>query len=175
MVTIATHAHSINLAKEYITKPLWIAFGGSSFAWVDDNNPPYPSLDINKFTDLTGLLYVDIKRLVSKHPSGSIVTKEGRYVYADSSLSTQNLINSDAFYLYLEGTLPIDSPIVNQTFRLLGLAENVRLTNPSSYSLAKGLFIASDEVIDYDLSLVSSVPAFTVNNAEEKFQFIRRF
>ena len=66
-----------------------------------------------------------------------------------------------------------NSLIVGESFRLLGVAENVVLnTNPIKQ---RGLFIDSQEVDDYDLLLVSTVSRFMVQNEEQKFQFVRRF
>lgn len=172
MSTISTHALSINLAKEYITKDVWIALGGSSITWVDNNNPPTPSLSINNFDDLTGLLYIDIKRLVSKNPTGPIKTEDSNYLYADYSLATVNLIERQAYYLYLEGTAEAGSVLDGQRITLIGIAENVVFSE--DVIRKKYSFIPANKILNYDLTLVSAIPELVISS-ERKFQFVRRF
>lgn len=173
MGSTATYASSINISRLYLQRELWVAFGGSSITWVDNNNPPMPAATINKFSDLRGLLYIDIKRLVTQDIAGSIVTSNNKYLYADSTLDTDNLVVKGAYYLYLEGTLNSNSIIVGESFRLLGVAENVELSiNPVK---KKGLFIDASDVVTYDLLLVETLSSLTIQNTEQKFQFVRRF
>lgn len=173
MSVVATYASSINIAKHYIGKQLWVALGGSTITWADDNNPPKPSPTINKFSDLRGMLYVDIKRTVIKNIAGSIKTQNNSYIYIDSSLSVDSLISSEGYYLYVEATLPNDSVLEGEAFRLIGLAENLVTSNTDSRN--KGLFIPSKDITNYDLVLVDTIPALTITASSHKFQFVRRF
>jgi len=174
MNIVSTHGFSINLAKSYLNKELWIALGGGSLTWADNTNPPLPSMSINKFTDLIGLLYIDIKRLVSKDPTGSIKTNNGSYTYASNSLSTEQLIERQAYYLYLEATVEPFSNLEGQKVTLIGLAENVVLNNSNNFIRKKHLYIPSEAIVDYDLTLVSAVPEMYITS-QQKFQFVRRF
>lgn len=174
MSTVSTHSFSINIAKSYIDKEIWVALGGGTLTWADNQNPPYPSLSINKFNDLIGLLYIDVKRLVSKDPTGAIKTQDGSYTYADSFLSTEDLINRQAYYLYVEATVQPESSLDGQRITLLGLAENVVFKSGTTNIRKKYLYINAEDVLDYNLSLVSTVPELIITS-EQKFQFIRRF
>lgn len=173
MPNVATKAGSINLAKHYLNQDLWLAFGGSSLVWTNDSQPPYPSENINNFSDLRGLLYLHIKRIVFKDDLGNIITQDSRYSYANPTLTTQQLLDTNAFYLYLEATLPINSALVGETFRFLGIAENAVLS--VSPNLSKGTFVDAADIISYDLAWINTVSSFTVLNSEQTFQFVRRW
>lgn len=173
MPSVSTKSSAINLAKYYLNKDLWLAFGGSSLVWSNDSLPPYPSENTNNFSDLRGLLYLDIKRLVFRDEQGGIVTQDSRYSYASSTEPIQTLIDLNAFYLYLEATLPTNSVLVGETFRLLGIAEDVSLS--VSVNLSKSTFVDSGNVVAYNLNWINTVSSFTVSNSEQKFQFIRRW
>lgn len=174
MPSISTAAESINIAKYYLSKNLWLAFGGSSLVWANNNNPPYPAETIRQFSDLRGLLYLDIKMLVTKDNQGSIITSNGvRYSYINEAQATQQLIDNSAYYLYMEATLPASSSLVGENFRLLGIADNVNIaTNPN---LSTSTFVDQSDVISYDLNWVETMPEYTVSSSAQVFQFVRRW
>lgn len=173
MSVISTYASSVNIAKSYINKELWVVLAGSTITWADEANPPKPSPSISKFSDLRGLLYVDIKRLVIKNIAGSIKTQNHSYIYIDNNLSTEYIAKREGYYLYTEATLPYNSNLVGESFRLIGLAENVVTTNTSPR--AKGLFIEAELITGYDLILIDAISPLTITESEHKFQFVRRF
>lgn len=173
MSVVATYTSSVNIAKHYLNKELWIALGGSTITWADDANPPKPSPSINKILDLRGLLYVDIKRLVIKDIAGSIKTQNNSYIYIDNNLSTEYIASREGYYLYTEATLPANSNLVGESFRLIGLAENVITTNTETRR--KGLFIEAEDITDYDLTLIDAISLLTITESDYTFQFVRRF
>jgi hypothetical protein len=171
---IVPYSASLTQFKRLLSQGIWLGVGGQLLNWTDDNSPPLPSKTLSTIPGLDYLVYIHFKTLVKAQVGGSIVTDQGDYAPVSSSLSIPTLVNSSAFYLYLEGLVDpnIDSKLSDYEYKVLGLVENVQFSIPVTPSAS--LIINSEDVDSYDLFWIATTPATQISNATTtKFQFIK--
>jgi hypothetical protein len=167
------YGYGIDLAKSYLEKDLWVGLAGGGITWVDEEATPYPSRTFTTFSDLEALVYIDKKRLVRLNPLGEIEADGVRFSYVNPNQDISNLVTQEAFYLYLEASIPTDSILPTDTYKLISLLYDVEFTTPpikEKYSI-----IQSTTVMNYKVMWLGTSLALELNLSERKLQFIRPF
>lgn len=171
---VIPHSYTIAKAKEYLLKDLWVGIAGGSVSWASNANPPFPSKSISIIQDLEAVVYVHTKRLVKLDSLGSITVEGIRYSYVNPSQSTESLVAQQGFYLYLEATIPTDSSLATDLYKILSLLEDVNFINPQP-NKEKYEIINASQIVSYNPIWIGTVAPLSLNANELKLQFIREF
>lgn len=166
------YSYGIEIAKEFLSKDLWVGLGGGSIVWVD-LPPPYPSRTFTEIQDLETVVYIDRKRLVRLDPLGEIEAHGTRYSYVNPNQAISTLVTQEAFYLYLEASIPIDSILPTNTFKLISILYDLDLTITP---LKEKYYITqATNITDYKLIWIGTIAPLELNTVEKRLQFIIPF
>jgi len=140
------------LAASYVDRYLadpksyWVAIGKAS-PWLDENNPPYPAITVNRVPELIGFVYVHTCKSVYETDIGIIKTLDKNYELVNST-NPNLLASAKANKLYFEAILPPEATPLSSTYRIKALCTNVVFANTPNI-VGPELFISGSEVLDY--------------------------
>lgn len=157
--------------ERYLANPgsIWIAIGKTT-AWVDENNPPLPSLTANRVPELHGLVYVHTCKSVYTNPEGNLITPSGNFT-AVNSTNPDVLASAKANKVFFEGHLK--PGLLTGSYRVQALCTDV-VFNTDLPTLLPGVFMPASSVSYYFLDWISlRTPIASDATSTQVIQLIR--
>lgn len=153
----------------------WIVIGKTT-PWLSEDNPPLPSISVNRLPEAYGFWYVHSCTSVYSDSEGLIVTPKESYTQV---LETEAsfLASAKANKVYLESKINVADLPTNFSYRMHGLCTEMEFFSPPTVSsLAPGLFVPLNNVSSYLLDWVSvHTPVIADQTNAHILQLVREF